>query len=292
MLFFWPMRVAQTGYKAGVINVDAKSGENAIISTEAFSHDLAGMAQKNGKPAGKIVSLMDRSYWKNGEKEYSYLYQTTGKASMVGSGKPMFAGDHNLAGSEIAAARSAYDSSLQKSTFSKIINPLGRFSYFSGDKANGLMQKIRPLAGEAGARREAFIHNTVNASYSYTPYMIAKAEFALRVDERPSGHELGEMDKSIYRFIDSVFTFRPKDACKAIGDIAYHAVRTKEHLSGREGGAPVPETPASKVAGATVTHSKAMPPIPANDHGANDNEQGWAGAVKAAPAAVAHPSMH
>jgi hypothetical protein len=78
----------------------------------------------------------------------------------------------------------------------KLIHGTGRISKFFG---------AHPMD------RETLLREMVDASYSYTPYMIAKAEFGLRVDDRPSNGGLGRMDKAIYNAMDALATFKLRD---------------------------------------------------------------------------------
>lgn len=301
MAFFAPMRVAQSAWRAGSIGIDVPVGTNAIMTRNSMSADLnaLGLAANGTAP----VPQMERSYWKNRDAqgnlipELEYRYATAGKTSRLGMDHTMWLGNHQLPlNSEIGRATSPFDSSLQKSTFSKIINPLGKFSYKAGSFFNGIfngralsdterltmtVKQIEDWERKSASNQE-FIRNTVDAATSYTPYMIAKAEFAYRVDERPSGHELGEMDKSLYHFIDSIFSFDVKGVCKSIGNIGYHALRTKEHLSGREGGrtAPVTMSPTTRVQSSSIQHAlpaEQKKAANSEDPGNNDNTvESWA----------------
>lgn len=288
MLFFWPMRVAQTRPNAGAIVVDSDPRDNAFVMKRSMRADIEEIASKNGiggsyeEMRNRIVPEMPKSY---GPKEYSFGYQTAGSAirAKVGQGGELWAGNHNITHSELGRAIGPFDPQLQKNTFSKILNPLGKLSWETG---KGLNKVFNP---NNRTGRSEFLHSAGNAFWSYTPYMAAKAEFAYRVDERPNGHTLGAMDKAIYRFIDNAFTFNLKGMGQAAGDIAYHATRTKEKLSGREGGndveAPISSTePTSVVQVKSIEKQDSRPHDPvqlsANDNPANDNsERRWSETV-------------
>lgn len=292
MFFFWPMRVAQSRPGAGAIVVDSNPQENAFVTKHSMTADIKKLAAENGitgtyqQKLDKIVPVMHASYHKNGVPEYEYRYQTAGSGikARIGTDKELWAGNTRISPhSDLGRAKTPFDAHLQKTTFSKVLNPLGKLSWHTGNRLN----KVFNPSNSAG--RAELLSSAGNAFWSYTPYMAAKAEFAYRVDERPNGHTLGAMDKAIYRFIDNAFTFNIKGMGQAVGDIAYHAVRTKEHLSGREGGndveAPISSTePTSVVQVKTVQKQQTATPLPpalaANDNGANDNgERSWADAV-------------
>lgn len=117
----------------------------------------------------------------------------------------------------------------QKTLAAKTLNPFGWLSYKTGSvgvRAMDALAAKRPgLAGKLGATafdREDNLRRFVDASYSYTPYMIAKAEFGLRVDDRAAGGELGEMDKAIYKGIDGFVTLNfgeVGDAIRRVGNL-------------------------------------------------------------------------
>ncbi len=103
--------------------------------------------------------------------------------------------------------------------FSQTLNPLGKFSNWLGGKAanasdklvgKGMWPKNEWLNKivEQGDRRRSFMHNYVDASLSYTPYMWAKAETTLRVDDRKADGSPGQMDLAIYKFMDDVARFK------------------------------------------------------------------------------------
>ncbi len=108
--------------------------------------------------------------------------------------------------------------------FSKLLNPIGEFCYNRGTNVANLSDKLAakgwwpkgrwfnnisktPGLNETQSRHH-FVREYVDASLSYTPYMFAKAEAGLRVDDRKGDGKPGEMDKAIYRFMDDVSAFK------------------------------------------------------------------------------------
>lgn len=98
-----------------------------------------------------------------------------------------------LPNSDFKAAFNAYDPQHVRGTMDRVLNPFGRMTYNAGSN----LYKTLKSAGVATVKHREFLHDWTNASISYTPYMIAKAETALRWDRKP-------MDDAIYRFIDGV----------------------------------------------------------------------------------------
>jgi len=149
-----------------------------------------------------------------------------------------------------------------ETAFSKALNPFGRISYNLGNFATQQMQRLdasNPLRKyfeltdtdiinpQANANvdpkkiieaktiaGERFMRTWVDNSLSYTPYMWAKAETALRVDDRMSGGQ-GQMDKAIYDFMHQVATFNLRGTAKSIGRIWDLGLHIERPLISREG---------------------------------------------------------
>lgn len=111
--------------------------------------------------------------------------------------------------------------------FSRALNPIGWVSHSLGTQAAKASDKmvakgwwpnsprfnriLEDNNGNLAAGRREFMREYVDASLSYTPYMWAKAETALRVDDTKGDGKPGLMDMSIYRFIDDVTSFNFKE---------------------------------------------------------------------------------
>lgn len=137
--------------------------------------------------------------------------------------------------------------------------------------------------------RRNFMHEYTDAAFSYTPYMFAKAEFGLRVDDTKGNGELGQMDKAIYRFMDNVAAFRFNAAGTALKDMWRLGSHFEREVQVREGGdvekklSPTPSlnAPQTKISALTAQHQSAKPAPAHNDNDltANDNnhapDKGW-----------------
>lgn len=137
--------------------------------------------------------------------------------------------------------------------------------------------------------RRNFIHEYTDTAFSYTPYMFAKAEFALRVDDTKGNGELGQMDKAIYRFMDNVAAFRFNAAGAALKDMWRLGTRFEREVQVREGGdvdkklpqPPAFDAPQTKISADTAQHlsAKHAPAHNNNDMTVNDNDhmpdKGW-----------------
>lgn len=216
--------------------------------------------------------------------------------------------------------------------FSRVLNPLGWASYKLGEGVasgaervynKGLMPKGKWftgfLAGETGdvvkgGRR--FAHEVVDAAVSYTPYMFAKQEFGLRVDDTKGDGKLGQMDTAIYKFMDDVAAFKlgaiPADLKKMwkLGISFEREVKVRE--GGEVDGKPTENsyrTPASTIQTSSIRQVPVLlsQASAANDaryrsgHSSNDaqfeDEQRWAKRVSGSdvnPAQVHHgsPTIH
>ena len=90
-----------------------------------------------------------------------------------------------------------------------------------------------------GDERSHFMHNYVDASFAYTPYMWAKAETALRVDDNKGDGKLGQMDVAIYKFMDDVASFKFKSVPDDIKKMWKLGTNFERPVKAREGAEPV-----------------------------------------------------
>lgn len=283
---FWAVRVSQSKWRAPVI-VEKQDGFNAF----AQRHHLDGQSEHVGADAFG---------------NHRYKHDTMKDAFIPGRDKGgMFAeGSNKRLSTSMYEGSKAYSwettkalihANPVKGLFSAAIAPFGWASFHAGSAATKLGEILpeggrigrllnNGAVGQAGAwQRQSFMRNMVDNSFSYTPYMIAKAETALRVDERPANGGLGAMDKAIYKFIDSSVRFDLKGAGKAIKEIGSNAVDMGREVKMREGGevtvgqlnTPTPLTPEDKPT--NRVHTKTVHRDPnarerASDKVANDNE--------------------
>ena len=84
--------------------------------------------------------------------------------------------------------------------------------------------------------RRNLMHEYVDASMAYTPYMFAKAELGLRVDDTKGDGSLGQMDKAIYRFMDNVASFNLKGTGSSLKEMWHLGTRFEREVPVREGG--------------------------------------------------------
>lgn len=93
--------------------------------------------------------------------------------------------------------------------FDKMFDGYGKLCYNAGDAA---YKTVRRMGMNYSWLGRDHVHDLVNASMSYTPYMIAKAETALRWD-KPT------MDRAIYRLIDGAAALKIGEVKGALHDI-------------------------------------------------------------------------
>lgn len=94
-------------------------------------------------------------------------------------------------------------------TFDKMFDGFGHACYKAGE---GLHKTIRRTGMNYSWLSREYVHDWVNASMSYTPYMIAKTEFALRWD-KPT------MDRAIYRLLDGAAALNLGEVKGGLSDI-------------------------------------------------------------------------
>lgn len=202
--------------------------------------------------------------------------------------------------------------------FSQALNPFGWVSYKLGFVATratrgiskrGLGRVIGWEGGDATSSfrnptdlgHELFMRNYVDAAVAYTPYMWAKAETALRVDEHKP-NQRGPMDNAIYNLIDNTVALNPRGVITAARDVIRLGLHYDRDVKSREGAdlAATAAKPTNTVSSASVQHSRPIPaannnqPEAANDN--PDHERSWAetvagrhlGATFQAPGATRH----
>lgn len=159
-----------------------------------------------------------------------------------------------------------------KTITSKILNPFGWICWQAGNGLNGLASGVinnekynnhwvGGILGRTPGQRGDFFRNYVDASFSYTPYFMAKDEFGLRVNDAPTGGGIGKMDTAIYDLIDNVSTFRFKKAlgsAQEIGHLWRHLPSDVHHAEGSI----AEETEAKRLQKVAAAQSQAIKPAP------------------------------
>ncbi|MFM9890819.1 MAG: hypothetical protein ACKVOE_09330 [Rickettsiales bacterium] len=185
--------------------------------------------------------------------------------------------------------------------FSQALNPFGWVSYKLGSLATratrGLSKRgIGRVMGWDGADptssfrnptdlgHEVFMRSYVDAAVAYTPYMWAKAEAALRVDEHKP-NERGPIDNAIYNLIDNTVALNLRGVITTARDVIKLGLHYDRDVKSREG-TPLPEKPSAPtntVARDTIQHSGNMRAAnnnhPDADNDNPSNERNWAETV-------------
>ena len=248
---FWIFRVPQSKWRGGLIHSDAAATENCLMTS-------------------KPVDLSQPHMVMEGQHNYNATANTPANAAgmhLYGQGTANHTPNDtlHLGGRLVPNPIPGHDpynpaiyehykteTTLDKveKGFSRALNPLGSFSFWAGTKATKLADtlasksktidrflSVNPAGNYTAAARERFVRGYMDAAISYTPYMWAKAETALRVDDRGADGKLGQMDTAIYRLIDDVTTFNFHDAWAATKQIAHLGTHFENReLKVREGG--------------------------------------------------------
>ncbi len=196
MPFFWAFRTPQTKWRASPVHPTL----GTVMTAANVSPDE--MSSKRLFPGGSVENI-----------------------GRMKAGQPIYVG--NVAShSHDFANFNPHAWEHQKTLTGKLLNPFGWLSYKAGSgltgAASGLIKgsgRVSQWLGEGHADREKLLRGMVDASFSYTPYMIAKAEFGLRVDDRPNDGTLGKMDKAIYRAMDSLTALKFREFGQNVGAI-------------------------------------------------------------------------
>lgn len=184
--FFWATRVPQTKYKGVGIYIDP-----------------------NNRSEGGIVQMPNGASFSF--KDSSPNFHTPDGHRMR-SGDPVVLNGRTLWGSELGAGFDPFDRAHTRGVLDTALTPWGESCYktsevlYKGLRSVGIADRTNQVVNRQ------FVHDWTNASISYTPYMIAKAETAIRWD-RPL------MDKAIYRFIDGISGLNLAETKAGLADI-------------------------------------------------------------------------
>ncbi|MFZ4126020.1 MAG: hypothetical protein ACOYJ2_08155 [Rickettsiales bacterium] len=217
--FFWAFRTPQSKWRSSPIQPENPDGYG-VVTSQPIATELKDARGKVYHPLhdGDLDSKYRR--WDSARNR---VFQAGTHTNKVAEGAEVFLGGKAYTAPDF----NPYALKNQVTLFGALLNPLGALSYHTGSwfnhHLNPLVTKSKTLTklmGDTVLHREMTLRSFVDASFSYTPYMIAKAEFGLRVDDRPVGGGLGEMDKAIYGLIDNVATFRFKKSGESLKRIA------------------------------------------------------------------------
>lgn len=255
--FFWVFRTPQSKWRAPLIYDPSKLGDHDNAYVTRAGHDKIIEPEYSAMYGTKEFR---QSTYESGARVWQGGTHTNGNRGMVDMAHFGTAAERVQARPITPMGRGEiYTWKNQKTLWAKALNPFGWLSYHTGSVAVKTADKIAHhfprmdalTAGDA-PMRERLTRGFVDASYSYTPYMIAKAEFALRVDDRQETGQLGEMDKAIYGAMDHFVTFDLSgfsESCKRIG----HLLFSSDLAIGKATQAKPATTPQSLVQASSIT---------------------------------------
>ncbi len=252
---FWLMRVPSSKWRGSLINAEIGKGENAIASHISFDERVARRSAEMNVPEAEMRKRMVVD--KDGATILNYNTNRD-KITPYEIGKPQ--PDHMWFGNQkvtnpMKGLNTPYDSNAYahyepgvSSSFSKALNPIGKFSYWLGGKATRLaealpesglkrligMNEANPLLHDA-AGRERFMRTMVDASLAYTPYFYTKTELGLRVDDTPSTGGRGKMDTAIYGLMDNLAALKFRSAGRSIKEMWHLSTHVNHDPILREG---------------------------------------------------------
>ncbi len=241
--FFWLFRAPQCKWRGSpiIINDEMPAGSSRVpsvsVNTPNVVHSglynysfLSDKAQNNALIDGYFAKakgrdLMDNGwpvgFNRNGDHRFGFSSDKPYSGPLYVGAKavhdhPYHAGynpyDVRNSGSLFSAALSTFGAASNKAGMG-IGNAISRM----GEKGQNMAVKMFGMNGSANAdvRRQRILDGArtfADASFAYTPYMIAKAETARRWDNK-------DMDAAIYRGIDGVVSFNWAETKAAIKDI-------------------------------------------------------------------------
>ncbi len=127
----------------------------------------------------------------------------------------------------------SFDRKNTRGVFDRMISPFGEACFKTSSAIN---KGLRALGASEAATaynytNPTFAETFVNSSASYTPYMIAKAETALRWD-RPKGADgLNGLDRASYRFIDGITRLNLGEIKAGLFDMREELIRPPSNRS-------------------------------------------------------------
>ena len=239
MLFFWPMRVGQSAWR-GTNETRLANGEFKTVR----------ISDPNPKVDGLPFPRVDLI---NADKK---LIEIAAKVNDGGVAKPFGVNPSNSP-NFFKNSSNPHDFSIARTPLNHMFNALGAASFTLGSWATNAVKVIAPNPGRITQSlmkgtssegnlllgREKLIRNTVDSALSYGPYMWAKAETALRVNDTPGNGKPGPMDNAIDGLLNNTFSFKFADAWKSVKQVAKLAVVEEKPLRSREGGFDISEAP-------------------------------------------------
>ncbi len=279
MFFFWPMRVSQSKWRAGMILNDVKPTTSALGATHTYT-EQAVMTREKFQEKGldlPLSGVMERMIHQSPRTGINFNYQTTRRMPTNGRGESLWGdkvqdtlnfGDEHTVTNPMVGFSSPYDKRIYEhyptatkidrfeKRFSQTLNPIGKASYDLGTLATKAVFKLSPSnplrkfvskrdgyhdphgpdwETHTNTAGESFIRSFIDTSLSYTPYMYAKAEFGMRVDDRPGGGKLGQMDKAIYGLLDNVSRFDIGATGHSLAKIWHLSTHFEHDLKANEG---------------------------------------------------------
>lgn len=219
--FFWTVRVPQFKSRGAAIYNANQETESAVQVTGQ------PIDPKDPATRGQISTT---------------FYTPTREKLLPENYKDLYIGMRKLdrSNTDLTPDFNPYGREHLRGVFDKALNPLGEFCDTATNRINTTLDKYqlymdkapsllrRGVITTAGDRRD-FVQTFVNASTSYTPYMIAKAETAIRWDNPL-------MDDAIYRFIDGIMGLdvnKTKQGLKDIQDLIVHPATFHEVVTGK-----------------------------------------------------------
>lgn len=266
--FFWIFRTPQSKYRGGyaaehlVLDKDGNRG-SALLTTKPIKEAEAGTKDAPVFLENIADHIFPRTRYKHGKDVDTLYYGVDGKLTKAELEGATYKHIFNM--------KHPYEfGGVKRNWVDHLLNPFGWACYKGGSALTHAVDFVtgnrvdgvsRMMHGPQATllQREKTLRQFVDASFAYTPYMWAKAETALRVDDRRSVEELGQMDKAIYRLIDNTFAFKFAAAGSAAKGIFKLGTTMEREVKSREG----VNTDAQPVGDGTVVPRSADKPGPA-----------------------------
>lgn len=233
--FFWMFRTPQTKTRGiAIYTGDGTRGSGGAITSVPVPSNLAD--RHLPEYAKHIVSAYENPLPNGGQ---AYIRDRAIDSSGLWTNSPREVFDRSRTRGALDAAlnpfgRLSYDAG--KGLFEQIVDPIAKA--FNGNYKNSAQAHAAEFGNHANemARLSAsqtslrgLTHTFADASAAYTPYMIAKAETALKWNNK-------DMDTAIYRFLDGVTSFQVGEVRGGLSDMRDMIIHPKRHGTPSENG--------------------------------------------------------
>ncbi len=228
--FFWMWRVPQCKWRGSPIIVNEEMPKNGTSRVPTLRINNPRSVHSDLESHFDNRTLTDEFFRLASEKKIKGQIEQVGyhrnsednrlsHFNYPNIGDQVFVGNHPVSDHPYSPSYSAFDRNNAASGFDKIFGIFGKISHNTGEKLYSGIDRVEKAFGKSRTPDQmktlrTAAHTFADASFSYTPYMIAKQETALRWSNK-------NMDNAIYRFIDGALSLDYSETKAGLKDIGH-----------------------------------------------------------------------